>query len=151
MNRKVIIDTKEKSGYWDYENSIFKNLKTGDYTLEGLEEHLCIERKKTTGEIANNASEKRFIKQLTRMKNYPHRYILFEFSLDDVLRFPEGSTIPKKIWPKLRINGQFLYRFIIEMSVFYGIQTFFCGDKENAMLVAEKIMNRVERDYDAKR
>lgn len=49
----IIRDTREKEGWnFDFYSSCAiesRGLKTGDYTLEGLEEILCIERKANTG------------------------------------------------------------------------------------------------------
>ena len=64
MGHKILIDTREKQG-WNFEGfekceaQEVIGLKTGDYTLEGLETSLCIERKASTGEVALNLGKKR--------------------------------------------------------------------------------------------
>jgi hypothetical protein len=146
MDYKVLVDTQEKVGWWEFPNHERTHLKTGDYTIAGYEDLLCLERKRTTGEIAINCSEARFTRELERMQAFKYKYLMFEFSMDDILRFPVGSTIPKNRWNKLRINSEYLMKFYIEVSVHYGIQVMFCGDRENAMIAATKIMNRVIKD-----
>src|SRR5688572_1939018 len=95
----VLRDTREQCG-WIFSRSkaislvIDSKLETGDYTIAGLEDKLCIERKASTAEIANNICEKRFFAELDRMLIFPHRFIICEFSFKDVLDFPKNSGIP---------------------------------------------------------
>jgi len=142
----VVIDTLEKVGIWDF--PIFENrhLKTGDYSIAGYEDILCLERKRTTGEIAANSTEQRFIRELERMTLFKYKFMLLEFTMDDVLRFPNNSTIPRKRWPQLKVTSEFIFKFLMEASVHYGVNIMFCGDRENAIAAATKIMNRVVKD-----
>ena len=57
----IIIDTREQQA-WEFPRhaTANKKLDTGDYSLAGMEEVLCIERKKSVSEIASNITEKRF-------------------------------------------------------------------------------------------
>ena len=54
----VYRDTREKDG-WDFAQSGYcagtepQTIKTGDYTLHGYENHLCIERKGNVSELAS--------------------------------------------------------------------------------------------------
>ena len=74
MKYVVLKDTREKNG-WNF-NSSSKclavarwGLKTGDYTIRGLEKDLVIERKASTGELAMNLGKKRkaFEAEIERM------------------------------------------------------------------------------------
>jgi len=148
----IIIDTREQEGIWEFRgiDTIFRKVDTGDYAIEGLEDKLCIERKRTVGELAKNVFEKRFKDVLTRMGDYPHRYMIFEFSVNDILRFPVGSNIPKAKWDRLKTTPQFLMRFISDIQVKYDIDVVFAGDRDNAIYVATNIMKRVNDKYRAK-
>src|SRR5690606_29560670 len=61
-------------------------LKTGDYSIMGLEDKLCIERKNGFSELFGNYSPKdhreRFEREMERMMEVPHRYILIETNLN---------------------------------------------------------------------
>ena len=83
----IIIDTREQKP-WTFAgcDTINRKLDTGDYSIEGLEHLLCIERKNSVSEIANNISESRFKAEILRMNDYLHKFILLEFSLTDVLQ-----------------------------------------------------------------
>jgi len=117
MKHIILKDTREKQG-WDFESSekceaqIDIGLKTGDYTLEGLETSLCIERKASTGELAMNLGKKRktFEAEIERMSHFRWAYIICEFSIDDLMMFPERSGIPQSKWRFIRMNGKFMWR-----------------------------------------
>ena len=101
----IIIDTREQQA-WEFprHSTANKKLDTGDYSLGGLEDILCIERKKSVSEIASNITEKRFEDVLERMTKYKYTYMIFEFSLTDVLMYPQGSEIPRHKWKYIRIS-----------------------------------------------
>ena len=59
----IIKDTREKQGYTFQPSKtqyhvckgmVSRKLDTGDYSLEGLEDKICIERKASVVELANN-------------------------------------------------------------------------------------------------
>ena len=84
----VIRDTREhKNKGWYFKESEFcqgmveKKLDTGDYSIEGLEDVLCIERKASVSEIAANLVDKRFDRELDRMESFKYRFLILEFSL----------------------------------------------------------------------
>lgn len=143
-NFTVIIDTREQMP-WEFGLHLTakKKLDTGDYSIEGLEHLLCIERKRSVSEIATNITEKRFKDVLGRMNQIPYRFMLFEFDLEDVYSFPVGSDIPKRLWDSLRVSSNFILKYITMIQVQYGIHVLFCGDSDNAEKLAVSIMKRV--------
>ena len=114
MSQKYVIlkYTREKNG-WNFESSdrclavANWGLKTGDYTAKGLEKELVIERKASTGELAMNLGKKRkaFEAEIVRMSKFRWKYVIMEFSIDDLMNFPENSGIPKKQRQYVRMNG----------------------------------------------
>ena len=65
---KIIVDTREQQPWsFDFNEIAVAKLDTGDYSVAGLEEVLCIERKKSVSEIANNIVEKRYKDWTKRM------------------------------------------------------------------------------------
>lgn len=146
----VIRDTREKVGFWDFPEDDrcygTKSLKldTGDYSIEGYENILCIERKKTVSELVNNMSEKRFKDVLARMGTYKYKFIILEFDLTDIARFPVGSGIPKSKWGLVSyIKPAFLLRYISELYINHGIQVILASDKINAEKISYSIIKRV--------
>lgn len=155
MTFNVVVDTREKQS-WNFDNSdlvektISQKLDTGDYAVEGLEHILCIERKQSVSEIAQNISQARFQDVLKRMKLFEHKFLLLEFDIDKILQFPVGSNVPKKIWGKLKVRGPYILRSLARIQVKYGVQVVFCGDSDNAKYVALNLMREVyeERNED---
>lgn len=149
----VIQDTREKAPLRFQSKAIrdvsVQVLKTGDYTIEGLEETLCIERKMGVAELAKNATEKRFKDVVERMKTYRFRYILIECSLDEVMNFPVGSSIPRARWKTLKIKGPYIMKFLSELYVNHGIPVIFCDNAKHCAYMASNIMKRVKEIIDA--
>tara|TARA_E500000331_G_C17232807_1_gene703418 strand:- start:1078 stop:1545 length:468 start_codon:yes stop_codon:yes gene_type:complete len=140
----IIIDTREQQA-WEFprHSTANKKLDTGDYSLGGLEDVLCIERKKSVSEIASNITEKRFEDVLERMTKYKYTYMIFEFSLTDVLMYPQGSEIPRHKWKYIRISPNFILKKLSEYMVNYNIKIIFGDSPKNAEKIAMALMRRV--------
>lgn len=148
-NFKVIIDTREQQP-WEFDRVAYANRKldTGDYSVEGYENLLCVERKKSVSEIAINITEKRFKDVLERMKQYKYSFLILEFDLEDIYQFPIGSNIPKRLWSTLRVSSGFIIKNLLEIQLQYGIHVLFCGDATNASKMALTLMKKVyELEY----
>lgn len=143
----IIIDTREQKP-WSFEHHAKANhkLDTGDYSIEGLENIVAIERKRNVAEFANNITEKRFVDVVERLSKIPYSFILFEFNMDQVMSYPIGSDIPKRLWDKIRISPSFLLKHIVDLQVNHNIKIVFCGNSENAEKVALSIMRRVYKE-----
>ena len=144
----VIRDTREKNGWYFKETEycqgmLEQKLDTGDYSIEGLEDILCIERKGCVSELANNIVDKRFERELERMEEFKYKFLILEFSLDDILSFPVGSDIPKKTWNKIRISGRFILKRLSEIQVKHGIHVIPCGNNLSWWHMANSIMKRI--------
>lgn len=133
----IIQDVKEKLP-WDFlpygENQKIESLKTGDYTTDDLKDIFIVERKATTGELAINLGKKskQFFAELKRMNTYKYKYVICEFSIHDLYRFPEGSGIPKKDWKNLRMNYKYITSCIEKIINDCNIEFFFCLNKIDA-------------------
>jgi dsDNA-binding SOS-regulon protein len=151
---EVIRDTRERQGWYFPKKDrcagmIDKGLKTGDYTLRGYEDIVCIERKASPEELALNLGKHkdRFVRELERMKDIEHRYIVCEFSLDELLNFPENSRMPEEKKKGLRITGRYMIRCLIEFGIKYNVHVLYCGTKVNAFKVTESIFKRMVENY----
>jgi ERCC4-type nuclease len=147
-NFHIIIDTREQHPWtFSHMDKSVSKLDTGDYSLKGLENIFCIERKGNISEFANNITEKRFKDVVSRMNQIPHAFLLLEFDLEDVLIYPVGSTVPKRMWEKLKISPKFILKHIIELQVIHNIKVIFCGDASNAEHMALSIMRKIYELY----
>lgn len=149
-NYKVIKDTREKDGWffseWDKCTGMeVKTLHTGDYTLEGFEDVVCIERKASVSEIALNLGKKKsaFNAEMERMKDYAFSFIICEFDMDDVLKYPYGSKVPVNLKSQVKITGKYLLKCLLEFQIWNDTKVIFCGNKNNAFLVCNSIFKRL--------
>ena len=93
-----------------------RKLDTGDYSIEGMENLICIERKGCVEELAINLGQKKhtFLKEIERMKDFPHKFIILEFNLCDLIDFPENSRIPEKSKSSVKITGKYMLKCLME-------------------------------------
>jgi len=140
----IIIDTREQQP-WSFDHYVTANKKldTGDYSIEGLENIVAIERKKSVSEFANNVTESRFKDVIDRLSHIKYSFLLLEFNLEDILIYPIGSNVPKKMWDKIKISPAFIMKHILELQMFNNIKVVFCGDSSNAEKMAEYILKKV--------
>jgi ERCC4-type nuclease len=145
----VIRDTREKTGKgWFFSESAVCNgtqeetLHTGDYTIRGMANILCIERKGSVSEIAQNLWESRFYSELSRMINYKYKFIICEFDVEDLLKYPNISGIPARVKRQVKVRGALLLKKLIEIQLKYNVHILFCG-KSSGKSVALSIMKRV--------
>ena len=143
-NFTIIIDTREQQP-WTFQEytTAHQKLDTGDYSIQGLEHIICVERKKSVSEFANNIVESRFKDVVMRMSQFKYSFLLLEFDLDDVLKYPIGSTVPKKMWDKVKISPAFLVKNIIDLQLQHNIQVYFCGSPSNAEKLASYIFKKI--------
>lgn len=145
----VIVDTREKSP-WDLTSSSIREIKyqkldTGDYSVEGLEDQLCIERKMSVSEIAQNVNQKRFANELERMLGFRWKYLLIEATFDEVSNFPVLSDLPPNILKRLKVKGPYLVKCLTRMQTKYDLHVIYCGNRSNASWIAQNLMKEAVR------
>lgn len=142
-------DTREKNGWSFLEPDIIvvdNKLDAGDYTLEGYESEIIIERKATTGEFAINIGKQwdRFQREFERMSHIKRKIIICEFTITDIQVFPINSGIPAPQRYYIRVNSGLLFKRIEEIKNKYGIEFIFAGNAILAEQAAIEIFREVE-------
>jgi Lhr-like helicase len=148
MTSKVVIiqDTHEKTP-WDLTfygfQQVARHLVTGDYSVEGLEDAIVIERKKTPAELAKNLGYERdrFERELLRMEDYRFRYLICEFTAEELAKFPVGANIPAYLKRKIRIKGKYMISRINQLCEEHGIELIFTNNKSDAEVTAVRLIN----------
>jgi len=147
----VIADTREQQ---PYDFAAGKNcayimdtaLETGDYSLEGLEDILTIERKMSVSEIAGNLTTDRFKRELERMESFKYKYILCEFSWSDVHGYPYADrTLPAYVKKKIRVKGNFLKGLLMDVTINHDIPIIYAGNRKNAEQYCIMLLERIWR------
>ena len=151
----VIKDTREQDGWFfssydKCEGMEIGTLHTGDYTLKGYEDIVCVERKASVSEIAMNLGRKKkpFQEEIERMKDFHFSFLILEFDMNDVLKYPEGSRVPKNARSKVKVTGKYLLKCLMEFEILYSTKIIFCGNKQNAFLVTNSIFKRLTELFD---
>ena len=129
------------------EGSFATKLDTGDYTIRGYEDVVTIERKGNVSELAKNLCEARFERELERLNKFRFAYILCEFSLSQVLAYPQYSNIPEYMRDKIKISGPYILRKSIENEMKFGVRTVFCDSSEGVRLYMTSIFKRILEAY----
>jgi ERCC4-type nuclease len=136
----IAIDSKEKKPY-KFNNSQITHIKTGDYSIIGLEDKITIERKTKIdayGTIGGNRS--RFIKELERMSKFQYAAIVIECSLTDFLIQPVRS----KLLPKSAINS------LIAWSIRYGVHVWFACGRVHGRILTLRILEKFWKEWGSK-
>lgn len=108
----VIVDTREKTPlpiFQNHDNWIGgerrKALKTGDYSVEGMERLLSLERKSLTDIVACTvASRARFLASCARLAQFKWKAILVEATYEDIKSGFLQFEIPSDVHPNAVIG-----------------------------------------------
>lgn len=103
----VIVDSREQHPFQflpDHRNWIGSErrfaLKTGDYSIEGMEEFLSLERKSLADIVACTVTyRKRFLASCSRLARFRWKAILIEATFEDIKSGFEQFDIPSDVHP----------------------------------------------------
>lgn len=134
----VVRDTREKDGHgWVFAESdvcagtVTGTLRTGDYSLLGHENRFAVERKGSVVEFVQNITQKEkwacFRAELERLESLEAPFLLLEFTLDDVLRYPQGCGLPWGVRRRLRVSPQFYLKRLLEIQLEYRTRIILAG------------------------
>lgn len=147
---KVIKDTREQDG-WEFHVSSsctgmeIGTLKTGDYTIEGYEDIVVIERKGKIEEFAANIVQPRFEEELKRLEKFKHPFAVLEFTLHDIINFPASTNIPKNKWHTVKVRPYFILKRFVELQIKYKTKFILAGPY--GLDVAGSIFRRIVETY----
>lgn len=133
----IAIDTREQKPYTFGKHPVERvGLKTGDYSIVGLEEKVCVERKSKSDAYGTIGSgRERFERELERMTWFDRAFIVIESSLDHFLIPPTHSGLH----PHSAINS------LISWEIRYGVHVHFCGKRKHAQTFTFRILEKYWR------
>jgi len=118
----IVIDTREQLPY-EFEGSVTKMLKTGDYSILGLEDKVAVERKTKEDAYGScGARRVRFEKELKRLSSFDYGAVVIEASLSNLLTPPSYTEVN----PLVVVNS------FVSWSIKYSINIFFASNREYA-------------------
>jgi len=126
----IIVDTREKSPHkfkkiqGSCNGYKIKKLDVGDYSLEGFEDYIIIERKNGIDELVGcfGKERDRFMRELENLADVPFRYIVVEEDLSRIF----GKRRFSRMAPKCFLSNVF------SIIVKRGIPVFFCKNRNEA-------------------
>ena len=150
---KIIRDTREQQGFQFFAQAeiVEQALDAGDYTIEGLEDFICIERKASTGELYNNLAKKtmkdRFHREMEKLEKIQNAYIVCEFPEINVYSFPKNSGIPKRIRKYMKIGAKYFRKLLYEVEDNYDIKIIYCDNKDHAEQVTFTLLQDAWNEF----
>lgn len=119
----ILVDSREQIPYLfgGYTCGVKKTgLKTGDYSIEGHEDKICVERKsKEDLYMSLGKNRDRFEKEFERLRRYEYAALVIESSLSGLLIPPARS----------QMNPKSIIQSLISWSIRYGAHVFFSDNR----------------------
>ena len=151
QNFTIIIDKQEKKlGIRGYNFKTIKpnsplteraHLKTGDYSIKGLEDKITVERKSLVdlfGSVGNGRA--RFEREMERMNKFDYAALVIESSLSNIFVNPPGRS---------KMNPKAIFRTLISWSVKYNVCIWPMWNREAAERVTYLILKRYYDNYES--
>lgn len=135
----VVVDTREQQGYEfnpERVTVVRRALPAGDYSLEGHEASVAVERKSLEDFVSTVIRDReRFHRELNKLQSYQASCIVVEANLRDVL---EGCY-------RSRAHPNAILGAILSIVVDFGVPVYFCSDRQAACLFVESFLSRYHR------
>lgn len=130
----IVIDSREQRPFSfaaEVAGSVRKALPAGDYSIEGNETVIAVERKTLEDFISTLVhARERFIRELTKLRDYRFAWIIVEGSLDEVLRGRYAS----------RVQPAALLGLTTWVMTEYQIPVLFAHDRPCARALTESLL-----------
>lgn len=135
-NFTIVVDTREQLPYSFGGKApvVFSALSAGDYSIQGLEHKIAIERKSKSDAFGTiGKGRDRFVAELERLSALDFAGVVIEASLGGLLRPPKFS----KMHPSSVVNS------LIAWAIRYRVHIFFADNR----MLAEALTFRVLEKY----
>lgn len=132
----VVVDTREQQPYsFDpaHVTCVRRALPAGDYSLDGYEAAVAVERKSLEDFVASAITARtRFARELRALGEYDLGCVVVEGSLEDILarRYRSGA------------HPSSVFGATLSIIVDHGVPVFFCGDRQIACRFVEGLLCR---------
>lgn len=144
---RIIQDTREQAPYafaaprYEGVTVAVGTMQTGDYSLQGLADHIAIERKSLadlTGTLT--AGRERFKRECERGRGLDYFGLVIEASMEDVRLHNYQS----------RMTPQSLLQTLAAYSVRYGLHVHWCGGREGGEYMTFSLLQKYLKEQQAK-
>lgn len=122
----ILVDTREQR---PYTFEVFPNvqtisiaLKSGDYSIQGYEDRIVIERKALTDFLSSiTRGRQRLENELTRLQPVQYKFIVVESEFTQLMEYASIHT-------QISLNS--ILGTVADWSMEYGVQFFFLGSRK---------------------
>jgi len=143
-NYTIVQDDREKHPWGKLHMPVkVKRLKTGDYTIEGFEGEVAIEKKSGFVELLTNLStptRPRFVRFLQRLSEYPLKVLVVEQVCSSYAISHAVQQVRYKSKGRCQLNEETLWYWIGEIQVRYGIPMLM-ADKRTVEIMVPKLLD----------
>ena len=141
----ILIDSREKTPYtFDFAPLVKvvlgQTLKTGDYTLQGFEDQVIVERKSLVDLFGScGRNRRRFEAELARMADFKHAAVVIESEWSIVLRHPPTRS---------KLNPKTILYSVIAWEQRYGVFFWMCPNRSAGERITFRILQRYYNDHE---
>ena len=141
---KIIIDTREQTPYQfatitPPPEVTRATLKTGDYSIEGFEDQVTIERKSLQDAFGTiGKGRRRFIRELERMSSYNFAAVVIEADWNTIIRNPPTRS---------KLNPKSVYSSILAWMQRYGVHFVMAPNRAFAEKTTYRLLERYLKDH----
>ena len=135
----IVVDSRERQPFALPCESIRKPLPAGDYSVEGMENRVAVERKSLSdfvSTVIHNAE--RFSRELLLLSAYEAACIVVEADLDAVLRESCRADL-RDVAPQSMLGAA------LHIGFRYHVPVFFCGSRQAARAFTEGFLRMYVR------
>ncbi len=117
--------------------TVTKALPTGDYSIVGLEDQVCVERKSREDlESSITHGRERFEREFVRMSTMRYAAVVVEASLSEILHHPRLHS---------QVNPKAVIRTALSWSIRYGVHWWFAPSRAHAEVMAYRLLQQFFR------
>ena len=132
---RILVDSREKLPY-EFPESRVQGLQTGDYSIEGYEDLVAVERKSKSDAYTSLGRDRaRFRREVERLAQMEYAALVIESDLRGFLSPPAFS----------RMNPDSALGTLLAWSVRYRIPIFFVGDRDQGRRVTFEILQKFRK------
>ena len=132
---KIVVDTREQKPLFT-KDTVVKKLDVGDYSIEGYENKISIERKSIVDIFGSlGKGHARFKRELERAESLEYFCILIEGSYTDVAT----KNFPSSYLTKMK--GYVINKILFTIHIKYKIPIFFAKNRVEAKKIAKSIFD----------
>ena len=135
MTFRIVIDSREQKPFAFPCPSIVRALRAGDYSVDGFESRVAVERK-SLADFAKSAihDRERFGRELELLAGFQAACVAVEGDLDRTLR-GEASEIRG-------VSGASLLGAAVDIGLRYGVPVHWCGSRQAACAFTERFLRQ---------